>query len=998
MCICVAILSLSYCIGLLIQDYFWHSMLMSIYFIGVDFVLNYLICFLFIYTSADMKQKKMTVFLRAIEIYAAVEGIAFLINPFKEFIISYTFTAEESISYYGMDMMAPYYLHLIYTYLMVVVALIILIYKAIRVPFEYRMQYILCSSLLIIIVALNAVFLYLPLSGFMESIDVSIIIYAITIVAFYICCFRITRQQYFKSYQGTVLKNINQGIVVFDYEDFLIMANDKAKSFIRDSIDLHNDLKLDEFLETFYISKNEFYDKENYSLQVYHGDKEKALPLRFDYKKLHSASRKKEDIGRMFVISDVALETDLLTGYHRWSNFLNFYKSEPDVFPAPCVITVCDINALSLINNLHGKTFGDKVIKDLADSLRDIFDADSYYVRGNEANLIIISRSFSLAEANKKLESFKENYKVSIQYAVGATSSQNPDVVKMIESTVNAMKNRKIMDKDSAHSAILTSLIRALQECDSDTEAHVKRTQIIGRKFAKRLKLSDNEISQLELLCVLHDIGKIGIPLEILNKPGKLNDDEWKLMETHVEKGYKIAASSADFAPIADLILHHHERWDGKGYPSGLSKETIPLLSRIISVIDAYDAMISVRPYKSAMSHDAARLELAKNAGTQFDPRIVSEFLLMLHEDGDQIHEAASRYDNTAGTQSSPDIEKEADSISDDAAADTGSDVLEGTVDSSTPHNNVQHTGAAIYPMYYCRYVLDSADYRIIYADESFTKLTGYTQEDITELKLTQNSLIPAEDITNYLIKVQEQLANNSLAYIEHRLLCKNGEIKYVFCMGRQYYDSANKASRAEILVVDSSSTMAVQLHTRNAQERAHRQLQKWEQTYRKDSMTNLLNHGAFVDDVEALLIKGSNIALIILDVDNFKKYNDTFGHRAGDELLIVLAQSLQSAVGRDGLVCRLGGDEFAAIVPYNKVIFEDHDNSDEIKEKLKRIFDQVNGSVRHINNNHSISMGIVFSGNENTTFSKLYDCADSALYASKQAGRSRCTFYNEPD
>ena len=121
-------------------------------------------------------------------------------------------------------------------------------------------------------------------------------------------------------------------------------------------------------------------------------------------------------------------------------------------------------------------------------------------------------------------------------------------------------------------------------------------------KVGKRLGLNSIERTRLSLLSMLHDIGKITIPLEILNKPSSLNEDEWEVLKTHTIKGKNIALSSPLFKDIADEILHHHERWDGMGYPDGLSKETIPLLSRIVSVVDSFDAMISDRPYRKRMS------------------------------------------------------------------------------------------------------------------------------------------------------------------------------------------------------------------------------------------------------------------------------------------------------------------------------------------------------------------------------------------------------------
>ena len=127
----------------------------------------------------------------------------------------------------------------------------------------------------------------------------------------------------------------------------------------------------------------------------------------------------------------------------------------------------------------------------------------------------------------------------SLQYAVSTTAETTPDVLEAVSVAIKAMRAKKLLDQKSIRSEMLTSLIQALQECDSDTEHHVRRTQALGSELGKRIHLSDHQQSQLSLLCLLHDIGKIGVPLEILNKPGKLTADEWAILKTHAVKGYE---------------------------------------------------------------------------------------------------------------------------------------------------------------------------------------------------------------------------------------------------------------------------------------------------------------------------------------------------------------------------------------------------------------------------------------------------------------------------
>jgi len=145
-------------------------------------------------------------------------------------------------------------------------------------------------------------------------------------------------------------------------------------------------------------------------------------------------------------------------------------------------------------------------------------------------------------------------------------------------------------------------------------------------------------MDELALLAVLHDIGKVGIKESVLQKPGPLTAEEWEEMKKHPEIGYRIAQNTPELATVAEYILSHHERWDGRGYPRGLKGEEIPLICRILAVADAYDAMTNDRTYRKAMSREKAIDEIRRNAGTHFDPQVADIFLCAITAEYDVFH------------------------------------------------------------------------------------------------------------------------------------------------------------------------------------------------------------------------------------------------------------------------------------------------------------------------------------------------------------------------
>jgi putative nucleotidyltransferase with HDIG domain len=178
---------------------------------------------------------------------------------------------------------------------------------------------------------------------------------------------------------------------------------------------------------------------------------------------------------------------------------------------------------------------------------------------------------------------------------------------------------------ERANLSFATALVATLDARDRYTAGHSAAVAIYSRDIARRMGLSDAQQQLVHLCGLVHDIGKIGLPAGLLEKPGALTLEERRLMETHSEIGERILAKVDDYAEIAAIVRHHHERFDGNGYPDSLARDEIPLLSRVIAVADAYNAMTSDRPYREAMPSRVARLRLA-----QFDTSVVAAFEAIL--------------------------------------------------------------------------------------------------------------------------------------------------------------------------------------------------------------------------------------------------------------------------------------------------------------------------------------------------------------------------------
>ena len=301
----------------------------------------------------------------------------------------------------------------------------------------------------------------------------------------------------------------------------------------------------------------------------------------------------------------------------------------------PLSVILGDINGLKMVNDVLGHSEGDRFLIKAAEILvKSCRPSDIVARWGGDEYIILLPNTDEAAteqvceNIRKSCMEFTErNIGLSLSLGSAIRKNDNEEIAKIIYTAEDAMYTQKMLDTRSYRSAILESFRRTLFEKSHETEEHANRLMQLGKHMGEAMNLPQTSLQELELLGLLHDIGKIGVPDSILNKPGKLDEDEWVIMKRHAEIGCRIAQSVPEFARISDYILSHHERWDGNGYPRGMKGEDIPILSRILNIVDSYDAMTSERAYRSPMTQEKAIQELINNAGTQFDPDLVQLFI-----------------------------------------------------------------------------------------------------------------------------------------------------------------------------------------------------------------------------------------------------------------------------------------------------------------------------------------------------------------------------------
>lgn len=285
----------------------------------------------------------------------------------------------------------------------------------------------------------------------------------------------------------------------------------------------------------------------------------------------------------------------------------------------------------------------------------------------------------------------------------------------------------------------------------------------------------------------------------------------------------------------------------------------------------------------------------------------------------------------------------------------------------------------------YAMYKLDEK-MRIIQIDEQFSKMTGYTKEDIQEHEIFQADLIFEEDQEQYFSMVQNKLEKKGEAFMEHRIKCKNGDEKFVFCLGH-FAVEKDGTPVSVIRCMDVTHLVFMRIQAEKIRKENDDELEEWMKIANTDELTGVLRRGGFLPTINELVQEGDDYALLIIDVDDFKNINDVCGHRVGDDVLRALAGVFKRVVRNRDLICRIGGDEFSVFLQKTGDVEIARTVADRIVSEVNKLQYITDGKVPI----HVSIGGVVHNRDCRMDIKKMFVAADEALYMAKEQGKNQC-------
>ncbi len=569
---------------------------------------------------------------------------------------------------------------------------------------------------------------------------------------------------------------------------------------------------------------------------------------------------------------------------------------------------------------------------------------------------------------------------------------------KIYFERVNA-KTRETEELSRLHLATVEALATAIDAKDQTTHCHVRRVQIYAEGLGKLLRLSPAELGALNAGALLHDIGKLAVPDHILNKPGTLTPAEFEKTKIHTTVGAEILSRVNFPYPVVPIVKHHHERWDGRGYPDGLRGEQIPITARIMSVVDCFDSVREDRPFRNGMNSEAAIELLRKGAHSHFDPNVVELFIqhlpefeaeISVHGLADPIHTSAPPHplapaeDEVARARENMSLaaydqirnaHREVYALYEIARKFGSSLEIENTL--SVLVDKVGH----IVPFDTCAvYVYDNEKgYATVAlavglnADDLRGRCVAHG-EGVTGFALANrrsvNRIHPSLDfVDTKFVSDHQYSAMASLPLFKDEILL--GALSVYSTSLREYTD--DQIRLLETVTRLASDALGNAMHHARTESNAL-----------TDPLTGLPNarslHIRFEEEVSRAQRNGRPFQVIMLDLDDFKLVNDTFGHKIGDRMLREVAALVHEQLREYDFLARYAGDEFVAIVPDLN-----SPQVDELRERIERAVSGFSINVRSQGKARvGISVGASIYGVDGETLDQLLVAADQAMYRAK--------------
>ena len=326
---------------------------------------------------------------------------------------------------------------------------------------------------------------------------------------------------------------------------------------------------------------------------------------------------------------------DQLTGLYNRRYFEEMLIRYDHIDYNPVALAMIDVNGLKIVNDAFGHRMGDKVLCSVAEALeRHCKGQDSFVARIGGDEFVIVSPRTDRLEMEKLTDKIyqsikdirKDQHIVSISIGCEVKETEEDNMTDIFNSAEENMYRKKLTESQSVRHQAVQAILKTLNEKNEREKVHSEQVSMISRLIGEAMEFDYSTIKEIETAGLLHDIGKIAVDEEILNKAGQLDESEYEKIMKHPESSYQILKSINAYAGLAEDVLSHHERWDGTGYPRRLKGEKISIIARIITIADAYEAIVADRPYRNAMTKEEALKELRRSAGTQFDPKIIKVF------------------------------------------------------------------------------------------------------------------------------------------------------------------------------------------------------------------------------------------------------------------------------------------------------------------------------------------------------------------------------------